>query len=241
MRCRIFPYASADGPANMALDEALLDAVAEDPSFALLRTYGWTEPTLSLGYFQAFAESRRDARWHDVPVVRRPTGGGAIWHHHELTYALVVPVVHPLARPAASLYHAVHSALAALLCRHGVETVPRGSGTPSPAAARPFLCFADRDPEDLVCQGAKIAGSAQRRRSGAILQHGSMLLRQSAITPEFRGWPTFRRGLPDTRTGRNFWGPISAKCWGLVPAIEEIAGGCYGTSGVHSRAGSLSK
>ena len=187
MRCRIFPYESADGPANMALDEALLDAVAEDPSFALLRTYGWTEPTLSLGYFQAIAEADADPRWHGVPVVRRPTGGGAIWHHHELTYALVVPAVHPLARPAAPLYHAVHSALAALLRRHGVDAVPRGAGPPSPAAPRPFLCFADRDPEDLVCQGAKIVGSAQRRRSGAILQHGSMLLRRSSITPEFPG------------------------------------------------------
>ena len=202
----------------MALDEALLDTVAEDPSFALLRTYGWTEPTLSLGYFQPIAQAEADPRWHGVPVVRRPTGGGAIWHHHELTYALVVPAAHPLARPAAALYHAVHSALAALLRRHGVDTAPRGAAPPSPSAPRPFLCFADRDPEDLVCQGAKIVGSAQRRRSGAILQHGSMLLRHSSFTPEFPGVGDLVGGeyrsavLVGTCGGRSLRGPGTGPC-----------------------------
>ena len=222
MRCRIFAYQSADGPANMALDEALLDTVAEDPSFALLRTYGWTEPTLSLGYFQPIAQADADPRWHGVPVVRRPTGGGAIWHHHELTYALVVPAAHPLARPAAALYHAVHSALAALLRRHGVDTAARGAAPPSLSAARPFLCFADRDPEDLVCQGAKIVGSAQRRRSGAILQHGSMLLRHSSFTPEFPGLGDLAPGSTDARYWSELVGAELCGALGLVPAIEEI-------------------
>src|SRR3954469_7742966 len=115
MRCRIFPYETGDGPRNMARDEALLDAVAEDPSCALLRTYGWAEPTLSLGYFQRHADAEADPRWRGVPIVRRPTGGGAIWHHHELTYALILPAAHPLARPNVALYHAVHSAVAGLL------------------------------------------------------------------------------------------------------------------------------
>ena len=55
MRCRVLAYECADGPSNMARDEAMLTAVAEDPSFAMLRTYGWSEPTLSLGYFQPIA------------------------------------------------------------------------------------------------------------------------------------------------------------------------------------------
>jgi lipoate-protein ligase A len=222
MRCRIFAYESADGPTNMGLDEALLDAVAEDPSFALLRTYGWTEPTLSLGYFQPLAQVHADPRWHGVSVVRRPTGGGAIWHHHELTYALVVPAAYAQARPATALYHAVHSALAAVLRRHGVEAAARGPGPPAEPATRPFLCFADRDPEDLVCRGAKIVGSAQRRRSGAILQHGSMLLRHSPVTPELPGLGDLAGGSTDSR----FWSGIVAAelCagLGLAGALEEI-------------------
>src|SRR5689334_9170111 len=80
MHCRLLPHEVRSGPANMALDEALLDAVDAEPSSAVLRTYGWSEPTLSLGYFQAIAEAEADPRWRDVPIVRRPSGGGALWH-----------------------------------------------------------------------------------------------------------------------------------------------------------------
>ena len=98
----------------MALDEAMLEAVARDEA-AYLRFYGWTVPTLSLGYFQRMAEVRADPRWRRRPIVRRPTGGGAIWHHHELTYALAVPAGSPLVRPNTALYRAVHGAIARVL------------------------------------------------------------------------------------------------------------------------------
>ena len=75
----------------MALDEAILDAVGTGEPRAILRTYGWSVPTLSLGYFQRLAHVQADSRCAIVPMVRRPTGGGAIWHHHEVTYALAVP------------------------------------------------------------------------------------------------------------------------------------------------------
>jgi lipoate-protein ligase A len=187
MKCQIFPYRTADGPTNMALDEALLDAVAADPTSAMLRTYGWSVPTLSLGYFQALAEVEADPRWHGLPIVRRSTGGGAIWHHHEVTYTLVVPSNHPLARPHVALYQSVHSALAALLRTRGIDARRRGPAHPAGGGGRPLLCFTDRDPEDLVVDGIKIVGSAQRRRAGAILQHGSLLLGRSDITPELPG------------------------------------------------------
>ena len=233
MRCRIFPYEQADGPANMALDEALLDAVAAEPSQALLRTYGWSEPTLSLGYFQKISEAEADPRWHRVPIVRRPTGGGAIWHHHELTYALVIPAGHPLARPAATLYHAVHSALADLLRRHGVDTALRGALTPSPTAPPPFLCFADRAAEDLVCQHAKIVGSAQRRRSGAILQHGSMLLRRSPFRlPSFPGVADLSAANHRCRgTGRSLWRRTLRGAGTRSPALEDVPLRASGSTG----------
>jgi lipoate-protein ligase A len=185
--CWVLPHETADGPANMALDAALLDAVAEDPSAAWLRTYGWTAPTLSLGYFQRWADAQADPRWRDAPIVRRPTGGGAIWHDRELTYALVVPGDHPLARPSTALYRAVHEAIARLLRAQGLAADRRGDAVAPESANRPFLCFTDRDPEDIVAGGTKVVGSAQRRRSGAVLQHGSLLVARSPTTPELLG------------------------------------------------------
>ncbi len=187
--CRVLPHEAADGPANMALDEALLDAVADNRETAYLRTYSWTIPTLTLGYFQRVAEVQRDPRWRSVPVVRRLTGGGAIWHHHELTYALILPAGYPRSRPNTALYRAVHGAIAETLAEVGVPVDRRTHTAPRETAnrMRPFLCFSDRDPEDLVCQGFKLVGSAQRRRSGAILQQGSILLAGSPHVPELPG------------------------------------------------------
>jgi lipoate-protein ligase A len=189
MKGRILPYAAADGPANMALDEALLTAVARDGQAAYLRCYGWSVPTLSLGYFQRLAEIRADPRWQAVPVVRRLTGGGAIWHHHEVTYAVAVPPSHPQTRPNTALYRAVHAAIAEVLADRGVPAGRRGEDATRGWAGRnrPALCFTDQDAEDIVAQGLKLVGSAQRRRHGAILQQGSILLARSDRIPELRG------------------------------------------------------
>jgi lipoyl(octanoyl) transferase len=188
--CHVYPYEIADGPANMALDEALLDVVAAacGPR-AVLRTYGWSEPTLSLGYFQRLAQVRADSRFRTVAMVRRPTGGGAIWHHHELTYALAVPVEHPLARPSTQLYRAVHAAIVGGLVGFGVRVDRRGEGffPGNCERSRPLLCFTDRSPDDILFEGTKVVGSAQRRREGAVLQHGSVLLTRSCQTPELAG------------------------------------------------------
>jgi lipoyl(octanoyl) transferase len=187
--CRVLPYERADGPANMAIDEALLEVVAGGEQTAYLRTYGWTIPTLSLGYFQRLAEARSDPRWSDVALVRRLTGGGSIWHHHEVTYALVVPGVHPLTRPNTKLYRAVHLAIAGILSSFGVRAERRGDRVRQTLdkRKRPLLCFTDPNPEDIVTKGIKIVGSAQRRRADAVLQHGSVLLSRSCHTPELPG------------------------------------------------------
>ncbi len=184
--CRVLPHEVGRGASNMALDHALLDAVDADPCEAIFRTYAWSEPTLSLGYFQHIADARSEPRWDGVPIVRRPSGGGALWHDHELTYMLVVPRSHPLAMKPSALYRAVHAAIAQML-RAGEIAADRRGEDRTGAGARPFLCFLDRDPEDVLLSGAKVVGSAQRRRPGAVLQHGSLLLRRSAATPELPG------------------------------------------------------
>jgi lipoate-protein ligase A len=193
--CLLLPYETADGPANMALDEALLDWVAEGDRPAVLRTYGWTVPSLSLGYFQRLADARGDPRWASVPVVRRPTGGGAIWHEHEVTYALVIPAKHPVVPSRVDLYRLVHAEIAKLIVELGGKNRPESRTEITSVAIsptqnehkRPFLCFTDRNPHDIVIGGFKVAGSAQRRRAGAVLQHGSVLLAGSDRTPELRG------------------------------------------------------
>lgn len=185
---RVLRYAVAEGPENMATDEAMLEAAAREGS-AFLRFYGWGAPTLSLGYFQRIAEVREDPRWRGRPVVRRPTGGGAIWHHHELTYAVAVPPSSPLVRPSTALYRAVHGAIAEVLVDRGLAAHRRGDLSTGPGAGpdRPFLCFTGGDPEDIVGMGHKLVGSAQRRRDGAVLQHGSVLLARSPDVPELLG------------------------------------------------------
>lgn len=189
--CLAWPLEAADGPANMALDEAMLARAAED-GVATFRTYEWSVPTLSLGYFQSLAEAAADPRLRDAPVVRRPTGGGAIWHDRELTYAVALPRSHPLAGRAEALYEAVHEAIAAALRDAGAPARRRGAVEVGANVAenrrvRPFLCFTGRDVADIVIGTAKVVGGAQRRRSGAVLQHGSLLLRRSERLPELPG------------------------------------------------------
>jgi lipoyl(octanoyl) transferase len=124
-----------------------------------------------------------------VPTVRRLSGGGAILHHHEVTYALVVPASHPRARPNAQLYRAVHAAIADLLLHLGVPAVSRAEvvALEDYEPKCPLLCFTNTNAEDIVTSGLKIVGSAQRRRGGAVLQHGSILLARSCLTPELPG------------------------------------------------------
>lgn len=176
---RVAPY-SVERPArNMALDAALLACATT----ATLRLYGWGPHAVSLGHFQRDADLS-PYRAAGLPVVRRMTGGGAIVHAHEVTYSLLLPEDHPLLRglDVKSSYAAIHSPIRAALRTFGVETEIR----PEPVGAhadRSFLCFARATELDLVAAGRKIVGSAQRRKPGRVLQHGSILLRNHPLQP----------------------------------------------------------
>lgn len=224
MDCRVLPHLVADGPAQMALDHALLDAVDRAPTSAYFRTYQWSRPTLSLGYFQSYQEVRADPRWHGVDVVRRLSGGGALWHSGDITYALVVPRHHAAARHPATLYRAIHAAIAGLLAEAGVPGRRRGeTRPPRPERDRPFLCFTDADPEDIVMLGRKLVGSAQRRRPSAVLQHGSLVLETSARTPEIPGLREMDGGrLSVLEWSRRFAGRVP-EALGLAAHDGEIS------------------
>ncbi len=167
----------------MAVDEVLLEWSGRTGACGF-RFYAWDEPTLSLGYFQAYDERAGHAPSRACPVVRRATGGGAILHDRELTYSLVVPRAHPLGAERLALYRAVHRALIELLALRGVAAGLAQSPCEPGDRREPFLCFQRRAPGDVVARGLKIAGSAQRRSRDAVLQHGSVLLGRSSAAPE---------------------------------------------------------
>lgn len=183
--CRILiDPAPRSGRWNMAVDETLLESALND-DLCTLRLYEWAEPTVSCGYFQKPADTLDEPKFEGLPVVRRLSGGGAILHHHELTYSVAVPKSHELARLPYQLYEVVHRAFIEVLENPEVDLLLRGeSPTETP---NHFLCFARSDPNDVLLAGHKILGSAQRRRRGAILQHGSLILHASPHAPQFPG------------------------------------------------------
>jgi lipoate-protein ligase A len=183
--CRLLIEGPGLGARQMAVDETLLETAAQT-HLATLRFYQWSEPTLSLGYFQAIAERQQHAASQTCAVVRRQTGGGAILHDRELTYSLALPCAHPLAGDATSLYEAVHDALILVLASNGLAA-RRLATAGEVSAAPPFLCFERRSVGDVLIADVKICGSAQRRRRGAILQHGSLLLARSPFAPQLHG------------------------------------------------------
>ncbi len=144
---------------------------------------------MSLGYFQPISAVRAQSRFDGLAVIRRQTGGGAICHHHELTYALALPAGHPLARPSTQLYRAAHDAIVQSLAELGVTAKRRDSESNDTVREqkRSLLCFTDASADDIVTVGTKIVGSAQRRRRGAVLQHGSILWARSCWAPELIG------------------------------------------------------
>src|SRR5205823_3914697 len=154
---------SLDGPANMAADECLLESAVAGT--ASLRFYGWSEATLSLGYFQPEQVRCRDEGLAQLPFVRRPSGGETLVHHQELTYALALP-------PGASWQdrdtcsRCLHRIIAAALAELGVSV--RLHVPASEPLAGGFLCFLHATPGDLMIGSMKVVGSAQRRQRGAL-------------------------------------------------------------------------
>jgi lipoate-protein ligase A len=168
----------------MAADEVLLESAVS--GVASLRFYGWSQATLSLGYFQSHSLRGSDEVVGDLPYVRRPSGGDALVHHHEVTYALALPAgaAWRSDRPSNWLCR-VHGTIGAALAELGVAT----SSCPSDPVERAsrFLCFGHAVAGDRLIGTAKVVGSAQRRHRGAIMQHGAILLARSLHTPSLPG------------------------------------------------------
>ena len=152
----------------MALDEALLEAMPRLGQ-PVLRFYGWAEPAATFGYFQKFAEVERATLLR--PLIRRPTGGGIVPHDADWTYSLVFPANHAWhALRAEESYRRVHEWICAAFARIGVSAEV-ASGC---RKAGPGHCFVGHEKFDLLWQGRKIAGAAQRRTRAGLLIQGSV-------------------------------------------------------------------
>jgi lipoate-protein ligase A len=163
--------APADGAQNMAVDHALLDRAATHDE-AVLRLYAWQAPTVSLGLHEKARFDAARAAAEGLAVVRRPTGGRALLHHREVTYSVTAPAHGAAMREA---YAIINRLLLAALQRLGVAAAeaPRRGRPLAPDGA---ACFAEPNVGEIVVDGRKLVGSAQRRDERAFLQHGSILL-----------------------------------------------------------------
>jgi lipoate-protein ligase A len=158
----------------MAVDESLMESVREGGP-PVLRFYDWEPACLSIGYFQAIAAvNSRECCRRGIDIVRRPTGGNAILHQGCLTYSVVLPVSSPLVDGGiVPSYRRLSRPFQEALLEFGAPVVP------APASVRPeagFDCVAAPGPYEITLAGRKIFGSAQTRRRGVVLQHGSLFL-----------------------------------------------------------------
>jgi len=162
-----------DAALQMALDRVLLETTA----LPVLRFYRWSEPCVTVGYFESLEQAA--ANHPGLPVVRRWTGGGSVLHTDDSPYSLIVPSMEPFVsvRPAES-YRLIHGALARAL-RAALPGVTTAQET---APKRSSACFENPVADDLLLEGCKIAGAGQRRTRAGLLHQGSIQLGEKTFT-----------------------------------------------------------
>ena len=169
------------------MDQAILESV-DSIGKPTLRFYSWEPATLSLGYFQSLESRGLHAASYDSPVVRRASGGGAIMHDQEITYSVVLPSRDRWSNRNSKLYRTVHDGIIELFKSFKISLKAYAKDDDPPAESPDdFLCFNRRTDGDLILDGYKVVGSAQRRGKNALLQHGSILFEKSKFAPELPG------------------------------------------------------
>ncbi len=166
------------GQDNMAKDIEMLKRAREQRE-ALIRIYSWDRPTISLGYFQKPEKILKleVLEKYGINWVKRPTGGRAVWHHKEITYAVALPVDYPsLPEGVTSAYRFISEPIYKAFIKSGLPVKWARQEQNLTEA-----CFGAPARHEIIYNGHKVVGSAQRRTSEAILQHGSILL---AAQPE---------------------------------------------------------
>jgi lipoyl(octanoyl) transferase len=180
---RLLDTGVSDPATNMAIDEAILTAHSQGLVPPTVRFYAWNPPTLSIGYFQ---RAKREIDFdqlhkHRLGFVRRQTGGRAVLHDKELTYSVVLAESHPLMpRSVNESYRILSKGLMegfrALGLSAEMVSLADEEEKKRYASLGSAACFDSPSWYELVVEGRKVAGSAQTRQRGTILQHGSILL-----------------------------------------------------------------
>lgn len=167
----------ADGATNMAVDQAILDAVVEGASPPTLRFYAWSPPCLSLGRGQCLSDADLETcRATGTDIVRRPTGGRSILHTDELTYSVTLLQTDPRAEGGVvEGYRRLSEGLLAGLHSLGVPAA-QAVGLRKPGADETAICFETPADYEITVAGRKLVGSAQWRARGGVLQHGALPL-----------------------------------------------------------------
>ena len=210
-----------DAAFNMALDEALLEAMPRLQA-PVLRFYGWTQPSATFGYFQKFSEV--EPTTHLRPLIRRPTGGGIVPHDADWTYSAAFPPGHEWhSLKAEESYRRIHDWLRLAFAELKIETelAPccKKAESGKRKAEMPSACFIGHEKSDLLWHGKKIAGAAQRRNKLGLLIQGSVQPPPMAL--KRLDW---ERAMGDVAV-RNFgavWQPLPSDA-GLHKDAAELA------------------
>lgn len=173
---RLLEPLTSSGAGQMAMDQALLESARADGFPPTLRFHRWSPPALSIGRFQAVSDIDLEiCAAEGIEVVRRPTGGKCILHLDDFTYSIVLPTRFPFPPDVVEAYALLCRGILAALKLLGLDAAMQSREHDDYAAAR-GACFAAATEADLEYAGRKICGSAQVRRRGALLQHGSILM-----------------------------------------------------------------
>jgi len=164
---------------NMAIDEAILEAVIAGKSLPTIRFYAWNPSTVSCGYNQKVDDEIdfTNLEKFGFGFIRRPTGGRLVLHDQEITYSVIAPIEGKFAGNVTQAYSVISLALAEGLQKMGVDVeLEKGNLEVKHQRQAANPCFSSSSKYELKCQNKKIVGSAQVRRNDALLQHGSILL-----------------------------------------------------------------
>jgi lipoate-protein ligase A len=206
-----------DAAFNMALDEALLEAMPrlQQP---VLRFYGWTEPSATFGYFQKYSEVELATVLR--PLIRRPTGGGIVPHDADWTYSATFPPGHEWhSLKAEESYRCIHDWLRLAFAALKIET----ELAPCCKKSLPGQCFAGHEKFDLLWRGKKIAGAAQRRNKLGLLIQGSV--QPPAVSIARNDWERAMVAVAAAQFGVHW--RTSAVDAGLLAAANQLANGKF--------------
>lgn len=219
----LLPRVVLPGAEQMAIDQALLGWAAAAPDRLALRVYGWARPTLSLGRAEPFPEGWDEAalRADGVDVVQRPTGGDAVLHDDEVTFAVAASVPGPWAEGPRAFALAVADGVAAGLAAAGIPAVVVGRGEEDGPAGRPGArpCFARAAVGEVRVGDRKAAGIASRFAPRAALSHGSI-----PLSPRHRDVARYRAARAEAEAMLRDHTRSAGEALGRAVAADEIEG-----------------